>query len=331
MKDLILSYIKTRLLAALLLLVCYCLLLFVFWLGDLLTFTVWYAFILCGVAVLAFMAFDFYRYQKLHKQLVEIRDAVAITIEHLPKSTSIIMDDYTALLKEVNEAKEALELSSGKTYKDLVDYYTLWVHQIKTPIAAMRLLLQTNESESSAELELELLKIEQYVSMALSYIRIDSNESDLILHEHSIDSIIKPILRKNAKMFIRKKLSLVYDSVNIKTITDEKWLSFVIEQIISNSLKYTNEGEIRIYSQDDATLVIEDSGIGIAPEDLPRVFDKNYTGYNGHSDKKATGLGLYLCKKALYRLGHSISIDSTPGVGTKVAINLKSYDLTPND
>ena len=126
---------------------------------------------------------------------------------------------------------------------------------------------------------------------------------------------------------IQKKLKLEYEETDIKVLTDEKWLSFVIEQVLSNSLKYTSNGYVRIYLKDPATLCIEDSGIGIAPEDLPRVFENGYTGYNGRTDMKASGIGLYLCRRICNNLGHSISAESAVGKGTAVYINLARRDL----
>lgn len=115
--------------------------------------------------------------------------------------------------------------------------------------------------------------------------------------------------------------------MNAKVLTDEKWLSFVIEQLLSNALKYTPSGSITITLEDPLTLCIRDTGIGIAPEDLPRVFEKSYTGYNGRSDKKASGIGLYLCKRICHNLGHTITIESSLDTGTTVRIFLEHESL----
>ena len=205
--------------------------------------------------------------------------------------------------------------------RETEDYFTLWAHQIKTPIAAMRLILQTRPENSAGELSQELFRVEQYVEMVLNYLRLDSDSTDFVFRTCDLDGIIRQCVRKYAKQFIRKKISLEYEGTDVQVLTDEKWLCFVIEQLLSNALKYTNTGSIRIFTQGE-TLVIEDTGIGIAPEDLPRVFEKGYTGYNGRTDKKATGIGLYLCKRILQKLGHEISISSVVGQGTSVSIDL---------
>ena len=168
-----------------------------------------------------------------------------------------------------------------------------------------------------------MFKIEEYVNMVLQYLRLDGG-SDLVLNTYSLDDIVRQAVRKYAGMFVRRRLSLSYEPLNCQVLTDEKWLVFVIEQILSNSIKYTKRGGISIYMEEEEgkTLVISDTGIGIAPEDQPRIFEKGFTGYNGHSDKKSTGIGLYLCRRILSRLSHTISVESEPGKGTRIRINL---------
>lgn len=198
----------------------------------------------------------------------------------------------------------------------------MWVHQIKTPIAAMRLLLQAEDTPQNREMAEELFQIEQYVEMALHYTRLDSESSDFLIQWYELDGIVREAVRKYARVFIRKKINLNYQPLKVQVLTDEKWLEFVIEQILSNAVKYTQKGTVSIYMEDERTIVIEDTGIGIRPEDLPRVCEKGYTGYNGHTDKRSTGIGLYLCKRILKKLSHSIEIDSELGKGTRVKIGL---------
>ena len=127
--------------------------------------------------------------------------------------------------------------------------------------------------------------------------------------------------------FILKKLSLDYAPTGYTVLTDEKWLSFVIEQIISNAVKYTSEGGVKIYMDETGILCIRDTGIGICAEDLPRIFENGYTGFNGRGDKRASGIGLYLCKRITDNLGHGISVESVPGEGTTVRLDLRKHDL----
>lgn len=283
-----------------------------------------YSTILCMVVGFIFITIDFLLYYKKHKILYKLQKQITLSIDNLPPAKYLLEKDYQELIKILFIDKTSLASLSDSARNDLIDYYTLWVHQIKTPISAMRLLLQSGENEQNAELSLELFKIEQYVEMVLQYLRLNSDTSDLVIKEYSLDSIVRQAVRKYAKMFIGRKISLNYNELNRQVLTDEKWLVFVMEQLLSNALKYTKEGSISIYmeSNEGNTLVIEDTGIGIAFEDLPRVFEKGYTGYNGRTDKKSTGIGLYLCKRILKNLSHTIKIDSQVGEGTKVKIGL---------
>ena len=198
----------------------------------------------------------------------------------------------------------------------------LFAAAVFSAIAAARLLLQEDPGAVGTEVEVELLKIEQYVDMVLGYLRLDSESTDYVLRDTDLDGLLRQAVRKFARMFILKKITLDFRETGRTVLTDGKWLSFVVEQVLSNALKYTPAGgRIRIYG-DGETLVIADSGIGIRPEDLPRVFEKGFTGYNGREDKKSTGIGLYLCRRVMDRLNHGISIVSRPGQGTLVRLDL---------
>lgn len=299
----------------------------VFSLYDLPTEAVSYAAVLCLLASLLLVPWDFLRFWRRHRTLLELRDRITLGLSELPSSRNLLEEDYQALLLCQWEDKVRATTQADRAFSEMLDYYTLWAHQIKTPIAAMRLLLQSGGGRDSAELELELFKIEQYVEMVLSYLRLSGTSTDWVLRYYDLDGIVRQAVRKYAKLFVRKKLSLTYDGVQARVLTDEKWLLFVLEQIIGNALKYTNQGGITIRLEGEKTLVIEDTGIGIAPEDLPRIFEKGFTGYNGRSDKKSTGIGLYLCRKVLQKLSHEISITSQVGVGTQVRIDLAERPL----
>lgn len=286
-----------------------------------------YATILCIWIVLICGITGYTRYYKKHKQLEDMKSRIMLTLEGLPEPSDLIEKDYREVLEALNDDRMAMASEYDSSRTSMVDYYTLWAHQIKTPIAAMRLLLQTEETSQNQELSMELFKIEQYVEMVLQYLRLDSDSSDLLIQTYDLDEIVKQAVKKYAKQFIRKRISLEYNELNCQVLTDEKWLQFVIEQILSNALKYTHEGSISIYMMENKTLVIEDTGIGIQEEDLPRVFEKGYTGYNGRADKKSTGIGLYLCKRVLTKLSHTIRIESQVGKGTRVLIGLDSISL----
>lgn len=247
-----------------------------------------------------------------------------ILSDELPSPKNQLEEDYQVIIEKLNEEAKIAEQKASADYTDMVGYYTVWAHQIKTPIAAMRLKLQSEDSESARSLMGDLNRIEAYVEMVLTFLRLDSDNTDYLIKEYDIDEIVRPAIRKFSREFILKKLKLEYEPVNYRAVTDAKWLSFIIEQIISNAVKYTSEGSVHIYMNEPGILCIEDTGIGISAEDLPRIFENGYTGFNGREDKRASGIGLYLCKRIADNLGHKLSAESKPGKGTKLMIDLRT-------
>ena len=321
------AYIKQYIKVLLLFIVFAFVFCIVFSLYNLETEAIYYSIILCAFIGLIYICINFINYYKKHIQLYKLQNEISISLENLPSPKTLMEEDYTNLILNLNKEYKNYISKSDIAKSDMIDYYTMWVHQIKTPISAMKLLIQTSESEISSDLSSELFKIEQYVEMVLSYIRLGSNENDFVIKEYDLDNIVRQAIRKYAPLFIRKKINLDFQPTNYKVLTDEKWLVFVIEQLLSNAIKYTNKGKISIYPLEDKKLVIEDTGIGISKEDIPRIFDKGFTGYNGRTDKKATGLGLYLCKNILDKLSHKISIESEVGVKTKVILDLSMLNV----
>lgn len=296
----------------------------VFFLYDLPLEAVGYATILCVVPGALLLTFDFARYVSHHKMIERIYSVPEHPIpERLPEAMDLLEEDYQELVHALYRDKLEMQSSLEAAYAELIDYFTAWTHQIKTPISAMNLLLQSEDTKENREMAAELFKIEQYTNMALQYLRLGSSTNDFLLQPYALDDMIRQAVRKYAKLFISSKIALDYQETGITLITDEKWMVFVIEQILSNALKYTKKGKISIYASGNDCFVIEDTGIGISAEDLPRVFEKGYTGYNGRMDKKATGLGLYLCRQILNKLGHKIEIFSKPDEGTRVCITVR--------
>ncbi|WP_160689891.1 sensor histidine kinase [Clostridium sp. C2-6-12] len=283
-----------------------------------------YAGMLVTILGFLFSLYDFKMYYDKHMSLKEVLCAVQVKLDKLPEHKTLIEKDYQDIITIIYEEKIKLLSNADNKYSEMIDYYTMWVHQIKTPIAAFSMIVQSMEQGLEKRLmEQELFKIEQYVEMVLHYVRLENLSSDLKLQEYPLDNIVRQTVKKYAATFIYNKISLNLKDINCKVITDEKWITFVLEQILSNALKYTKTGNISIYMDENSqkTLVIEDTGIGIAAEDIPRVFDRGFTGYNGRKDKKSTGIGLYLCKEIITKLSHKISITSEVGKGTKVYID----------
>ena len=245
--------------------------------------------------------------------------------DELPAAQSPQEQAYQALLLALHADRQKLKSNMNARYHDMTEDYTVWAHQIKTPIAAMRLALQNEDTPLSRRLTGEVGRVEQYVQMALTYLRLGSDSSDYVIRSCALDDIVRPAVRRFAGEFIQRKIQLNYQMLNYTVITDEKWLGFVVEQVLSNALKYTPQGSVSIYMEPEGVLCIRDTGIGIAPEDLPRVFEKGYTGYNGRSHRKASGLGLYLCREILTRLGHSVSAESQVDHGTTIRIDLRQH------
>ena len=294
----------------------------IFWLYGLPGEAIAYLLCLCCIGTSFWAVLSFVRFWRKHKILRKMEEAIFVTAEDLPETTTLIEEDYQHLIQRLVRENRQRQAAADSMLEDLTSYYTLWVHQIKTPLAAMDLLLQAGPDRAT-EMEIELQKIAQYVDMVLQYLRLDSTAKDLVLQRCQLDAVVRQTVRKYAKLFILKKIQLVFQETKWEVLSDEKWLCFLLEQLLSNALKYTPEGgKISIFLEGETNLVIADTGIGIAPEDLPRVFEKGFTGNNGRMDKKATGIGLYLCRRVTNLLGHTISIASEPGVGTQVRLGL---------
>lgn len=279
----------------------------------------------CFLTALIASFLDFVNYRESYKKLKFLEKNIINNREDLPKSLDIRIDYYHKIIEKLYDELEKLTQENRQKNTDMVDYYSMWVHQIKTPIAAMNFLLD-NEEVDQKILQQELFKIERYVEMVLTYIRLDSISSDYVITKINLDEVVKDSVKKYATIFINKKIKLNYVSHETMVISDKKWLSFAFEQILGNSVKYSSmNGEITIETSENK-LVIEDKGIGIKEEDLPRIFEKGFTGFNGRYEKKSSGLGLYLCKKTLDKLGHHIEISSTVGKGTRVEITFPKED-----
>lgn len=302
-----------------------------------------YGILLVFIAEFVWLLSGFGRFRKKQKLLRQLAGERAkdFYLRDLPESEDPKEEAYQDLIESLLKEKNRKEAEAAEKLRDMEEYYTLWVHQIKTPIAGLQLLLQMERSEleeaeskdeiteelyvkqlqNLTDVEEELFRIEEYVGMALQYQRINSTANDYILKQISLDTVIREVIHKYAKIMIRRKIRMHYEKTEATVISDEKWLSFVLEQLLSNAVKYTPEGEISIEVQEEPQhiwLEIRDTGIGIRSEDIPRVFEKGYTGFNGHEDKRSTGIGLYLCREVLQKLGHTIQVQSEVGEGTTV-------------
>ena len=277
-----------------------------------------YFFLLCCFVTILFFTWDILVEMQVYRQEILYGDREA-------------QSPLERALAEKLEARE-MELyqqrsDSERKLTDLLDYYTLWVHQIKTPIAASQLLVaEVVDRQLKQQLEQEIFKIDSYTNLVLQYLRLESFHDDLVLKQVQIEDLVKEIIRKYALFFIQKGLNVNLYDLDKEIVTDKKWLLVVIEQIISNSLKYTKEGGLEIY-MDGQELCIKDTGIGIKNSDVLRVFERGFSGYNGRLTQQSSGLGLYLSKKISEELGHQIRIESEVGKGTTVRIKFAEVKL----
>lgn len=257
-----------------------------------------------------FLVYFIYKYSNKEK----------ITFKEVSKNPSqremIILDEYENLNKKYKD----LLLAYNEIEGDLKDFYGLWIHEIKTPIAENKLILDDPNPD------LDLLsknnkRIEDYLNILLGFVRYNSKTNDYVFKEVRIESIVKEIIREKSYDFISKKISLDMRNLDFKTVSDEKWIGFIISQLLNNALKYTPAGgKIKVYCE-NSSLIIEDNGVGIKQIDLPRIFEMGYTGENGRKFGSSTGLGLYLVKSIGKDLNLDIKIESEEGKFTKIIIN----------
>ena len=274
--------------------------------------------------ILVYFAVDFCSFMRKIKLLRHCAEEITLTAENLPEAKNAVEKEYAKMIETLFCEKSEILNESTKKISDLSDYYTIWAHQIKTPIAAARLILQSGIDE--AELSEQLRRIEEYVQMAMCYVRLSSESTDFVFEEINADELIRSEVRKYSTQFIRKKLSLELKNTEKIIVSDKKWLGFIVGQVLSNAVKYTNSGGVSIYFEEPLTLCVLDTGIGISPEDLPRIFEKGYTGLNGRIDDKASGIGLYLCDTICRRLGHKITAQSDK-TGTLIKIDLQRTEI----
>lgn len=268
--------------------------------------------IIYGFMINSFIFLVYFIYKYINKEKITFREVS----KNPSQREKIILDEYENLDKKYKD----LLLAYNEIEGDLKDFYGLWIHEIKTPIAENKLILDDPNPD------LDLLKknnkrIEDYLNILLGFVRYNSKTNDYVFKEVRVDSVAKEIIREKSYDFISKKISLEVSNLDFKVMSDEKWLSFIIGQLLNNALKYTPAGgKIKVYCENNS-LIIEDNGIGIKQIDLPRIFEMGYTGENGRKFGSSTGLGLYLVKSIGKDLNLDIKIESKEGKFTKIIIN----------
>lgn len=287
-----------------------------------------YTCLMTAVVTLGLLTAGFFRWKRKRRQLLILKRQAEQSLEtaDFPKAETPLEEIYQEIIREQEKRCQREQKESREKLVRSREYYTRWSHQIKTPIAAMELLLQEEPADVRA-LKRELLKTSQYVEMALSYQRMEGEGNDLVIQRYELRPVVMQAVKKVSPLLIHKHISFSAGDLSGEVLTDEKWLVFVLEQLLTNASKYTKEGGSVRIGQENGMLVLRDTGIGIRPEDLPRIFEWGYTGYNGRLDKRSTGVGLALVKQVMEMLGNKIEIRSVLGEGTEVLLDLRRTEL----
>ena len=278
------------------------------------------ALLFSGAFLLGWSSWDFYRWFKGYQQLQRLAEQGLLTSNALllPIADSKKEALLQKMLEKEVQQRFDQQLAEQHLRRELGDDFSLWLHQIKTPVAALDLLLQTS-SPDTQQLQTQLFKISEYLDMMLNYVRANVDLQDLVIQKTALAPVVKETVKKYASFFAAKNLTLTLGNLSETVVTDPKWLCFILDQLLSNSIKYTDNGGITL-TIEDVQLVVKDNGVGILPADLPLIFEKGYTGFNGRTQQRASGLGLYLSRQMGERLGITITATSTPGDGTKMML-----------
>ncbi|MDU7107927.1 MAG: sensor histidine kinase [Clostridium perfringens] len=292
------------------------------------SFAILFIVIINGAGILIYHIFDYLRKKQYYNEIkenMESLDKKYLISEVIEEGTfteskliyDVICKSNRAMNDEIGEFKRGIN--------DYREYIELWVHEIKTPIATCKLLIENNESPLTESIGEEVCKLENYIDQALFYTRSNTLEKDYIIKEMILSSCVNKVLNNNADSLIKKRVKISLGDLEKMVYSDSKWIEFILGQIISNSIKYMNKEhkELKIYCNENSKYVIlniEDNGAGISEKDISRVFDKGFTGENGRKFGKSTGIGLYLCKKLCKKLGLDITLISEEGKFTRVSI-----------
>ena len=321
----LLDYFASRRALLLLYVLSMCTVLLLGYLAQQDTVYVRYACVIISFIFVCLLMGDGARYRRSRRRMEQLHLRTELLPRELPEPLDGLAGDYEAVIRALTQENERLKTDSIRQQEEQKEYYTLWVHQIKTPISAMRLLLDKESGEEGKLLKQELFKVDQYADLALKFVKLGDIAGDLIIERCDLNEIARAAVKKYSLLFVYSKLSVSMEPLAKDIPCDRMWLEFILCQLLSNSVKYTHTGGVRIYMEQNA-LVVEDTGIGIRKEDLPRIFEKGYTGYNGRMDTRASGIGLYLVKRAADALGIRVEVASELGKGTRVSLRFPVLD-----
>lgn len=329
MKNLLL-YIKNRIRVIIGIIIAVIIFMVIFYLSRASMEPLLYSMEISAFFLVIFGIIDYREFKKKYELLKKELNVEQIYEYEIPSEyyENVIEYEYIKLVNRLICMLKQNNEDTASAARDLMDYYAVWAHQIKTPISAQKLLIQTMENGDISEdkikqIKQELFKIEMYVDCVMNYLRLEDMSNDFVFEGISLEKSVKNVVKRLATQFIYKKISIQIDVSDRIIYTDKKWFEMILEQLLLNSLKYTDiNGKVAIYEQ-DGNIVIEDNGIGISKEDIPRIMERGYTGLNGRMEKKSSGIGLYLCKKAGDKLGIEFEFKSEQNIGTKVHIKVE--------
>ncbi|WP_195265025.1 MULTISPECIES: sensor histidine kinase [unclassified Clostridium] len=287
-----------------------------------------FIFIFNCIGILIFHIYDYFNKKKYYNELIsnlDVLDKKYLISEILEEGSFLDSKILYYVLKETSKSMNDEIASLKINNNEYREYIELWVHEIKTPISSCKLLIENNKSELTKSIDEEIDKVENYIEQALFYTRSNALEKDYIIKELNLKNSVNKVIKRNANVLIERKIKIETNDLDVTVYSDSKWIEFIINQILSNSIKYMRryECKIKFYTKksgDNIVLHIEDSGIGMSESDAIKAFEKGYTGENGRKFGKSTGIGLYLCKKLAIKLGLGISLNSELNNGTKVSI-----------
>ena len=287
-----------------------------------LLFCVWF------FPLFSYMLIEYIKFRKYFntvENILENLDKKYLLPEVLNESNFIEGEEINYIFKVLSRDMH----ENVKHYKNMQEeyreYIEIWVHEIKTPIASTKLLIENNTNEITRKIDTQMDKIENFVEQVLYYSRSDEVGKDYIIKKTELSQVVKSVVKKNQRDFIGKRISLQLGDLDEIIYSDAKWIEFILNQIVGNAIKYSKgkDDKIKIESKalnNSIVLTIEDNGVGINERDLSRVFEKGFTGENGRKFGKSTGIGLYLCKKLCYKMGLGLNIESEENKGTKVTV-----------
>ncbi|WP_122639486.1 sensor histidine kinase [Romboutsia sp. Marseille-P6047] len=288
--------------------------------------------------LLSYMLIEFFKYKRYFNSVKNI-------LENLDKKYLLpeVVDDpnfiegiqmnniFKILSRDMHEHVKYYRVMQ----EEYREYIEMWVHEIKTPMASSKLLIENNNNDITRKINTQLDRIENFVEQVLYYSRSDEVGKDYIIKKVELSTVVKSVINKNKRDFINKRIRLQLDDINETIYTDVKWVEFILNQIIGNSIKYSKleDAKISISSKkvdNSIVLIIEDNGVGIIEKDVNKVFEKGFTGENGRKFGKSTGIGLYLCKKLCDKLGLGLNLKSTVNEGTSLSIVFPIYENLTN-